>query len=360
MTGTLNSSILITFVFLMSSAEAQDHSGKRSRLQTLKRLGAEGRFVMPDREQQIGIFRRFSKYDVNDDGELSRNEFVAEENDLERDVQERIFTSADLNNDDSLTHDEFSEHVVVMSEGHAIFSATDSDANGSISPTEFAACCQVDTTESATAGFLLFDGNKDDRLTKAEFLSCFCEWTRFEQPPVKARLIARKKIYPLPAEFQTDVFRKRITSATDIDQLPPVPKVNLVLVLTNESNQPVAVNPGGSIDEATVTVEGDGLVRPDSLQGAGGSSSATTPQPVIPPGETFRVRVRSLNPQENYIDNAYWTKPGEYRISASYPVYQNLPPHLPALFPDQPEPTGKPKRFIITASPITVQVVSDR
>ena len=131
-------------------------------------------------------------------------------------------------------------------------------------------------------------------------------------------------------------------------------------MITNDSDQPVAVNPGGSIDEATVTVEGNGLVRPESLQGAGGSSSATTPQPVIQPGETFRVRVRSLNPQENYIDNAYWTKPGAYRISASYPVYQNLPPHLPALFPDQPEPTGKPKRFVITASPVTVQVVSDR
>ena len=85
--------------------------------------------------------------------------------------------------------------------------------------------------------------------------------------------------------------------------------------------------------------------------------SASTPQPVIEPGKTFRIPVRSLNPLANGLDNAYWTEPGEYQISASYPVYQNLPPRLPALFPNQPKPTGKPKKFIATSPPVTVVVI---
>ena len=120
---------------------------------------------------------------------------------------------------------------------------------------------------------------------------------------------------------------------------------------TNISNEPVSISPGGSIEEPKVTVAGPGLVRPDSLQGGGGSSSASTPQPLIRPGQKIRMRIRSLNPEGIVFDNVYWTQPGEYEMSASFPVYQNLSPHLPELFPNQPLPTGKRKRFLVTSPP---------
>lgn len=351
--------MLISIVFLVSSSEAQIDPQQIFRLQILKRLGAEGRFVMPGHDEQVSIFQRFYRLDADDDGVLTRSELVEDREGIPAEIRTRVFKAADLDDSNDLNHDEFSEQVIVVSEGRSILEKIDADADRRVTPGELAAHCRLDVAKIERE-FSLFDENGDGTLTRAEFLACFCEWTRYEQPPVTARLVARKKTYRLSPEFQTDAFRQRIISETDIDQLPPVPKVNIVLTITNTGDEPVLVNPRGSIEKATVTIEGEGLVRPENLQGGGGSSSVSTPQPVVQPGGKFRVSVRSLNPQENFVDNVYWTKPGTYQISASYCVYQNLPPHLPELFPDQPKPTGKPRRFVVTAPPVTVQVVSDR
>ncbi len=352
--------VLIAIGLLLSSGQGQSQDDTAARLHILKLIGSEGRFVIPTDGQQAEVFRRIDRLDIDQDGTLSRTEFSEQDDGFTAEVRERIFNSADIDHDKSLTYDEFEEHLVVTDEARAIFATIDSNGVQTVSESEFIAHCKGESSTVARSAFLRLNADKNGSLTLPKFLATFSEWACLEQPPVTARLVAKQKAYPLPAENQTDAFRARIKSETDVDKLPPVPKVNLVLVIRNVSNEPVAVWPRGSVDEATVTVKGDGLVRPDSLQGAGGSSSGTTPQPIIQPGKTFRVKVRSLNPQENFIDNAYWTKPGEYQISASYPVYQNLPPHLPELFPNQPKPTGKPKRFHVTAPPITVLVTNEK
>jgi hypothetical protein len=117
--------------------------------------------------------------------------------------------------------------------------------------------------------------------------------------------------------------------------------------------------PGGSIDEPELSVDGPGIVSPESLQGFSGSSSATTPQPVILPGEKYRIPIKSLNPGGFSLDNVYWTEPGEYTITATYPVWKNLPPHLPGLFKN-PEPKGPPIKFLVKTPPVKVKVVAGR
>ena len=356
MVRILTSLILIVCGLLLNGGQAWSQRDTDNRLSILQLMGAEGRFVIPSRKQQTEIFRQFNRLDIDEDGLLSRTEFSKSDDQLPMDVQDRIFLYADIDRNKLLTHEEFAEHIVVLDEARAIFAKIDLNNDLSVNRQEFNA---INETEMAENAFPQLDINADDVLALPEFLTRFCEWSRLEQPPVTARLIAKQKTYPLPAEYQTKEFRSRIRSETDIEKLPPVPAVNLVLVIKNVSDKPVTIWPGGSIDEATVTVTGDGLVRPDNLQGGGGSSSGTTPQPVIQPGKAFRVRIRSLNLLENFIDNAYWTRPGEYQISASYPVFQNLPPHLPELFPNQPKITGKPKRFQVVAPPVTVVVVNE-
>ena len=153
-------------------------------------------------------------------------------------------------------------------------------------------------------------------------------------------------------------FRKRI-SEEDCDKLPAPPKVDLVLVLRNTGKDPVMIWPGGGIDEPELAVTGPGLVVPDSLESFSCSNSATTPQPVILPGEKFRIPIKSLNPGGFSLDNVYWSEPGEYTITATYPVWKNLPPHLPGLF-KHPEPQGPPIRFLVKTPPVKVKVVTGK
>jgi len=352
------SSLLAVFWIVTAAGLAQSRTEDDHGLviDILKQMKVSGRFAIPTRQQQTQSFRQFTQQDTNEDGALSISEFLTRDNDNGEQFRKRIFRIADIDSDGVLSHEEFRENYVVIDEANSIFETLDLDKSGKVTEKEFAEHIQIDGINSDKAAFILFDATKDGNLDRSEVVTALSKWMRLEQPQVTARLIVKQKVYRLPVEYQTESFRRRIEQETDIDKLPPVPKVSLILVLKNVGSEPVIVWPRGSIDEPALSVTGDGLVRPENLRGAGGSSSGTTPQPVIHPGRTFRIKVSSLNPLENFIDNVYWTKPGEYRISASYPVYQNLPPHLPELFPNQPQPTGKPKRFIVTTKSVTVQV----
>ncbi len=115
--------------------------------------------------------------------------------------------------------------------------------------------------------------------------------------PVEARLIVKKSKYVLPKDRQGKAFRKRIEEETDTDKLPTPPKVELVLELKNVSQEDVMIWPGGGITAPDMKVEGPGIVAPESLRTISGESSATGVQPTIAPGKTFRIPIKSLNPQ---------------------------------------------------------------
>ena len=346
-------SVLLVFLSSQIVAFGADPTPEGHRI--LRQMGAEGQFVVPDQSVTKRYLELFRKLDVDEDWELSADETLRAPDEL---ITRAGFTLADLDNSGLLSHDELNRHQLIRDEAIGIFQRMDSNRDSKVTTEEFIAGSKIEVEGLAMTAFSKLDTNKDRVLTSAEVLPVWNEWARQELPPVSARLIVKQKTYELPAELQTAEFRTRIQNESDVDKLPPAPMVRLVLELKNNSDRPLAIWPGGGIDEPEVIVEGDGLIRPENLQGGGGSSGSTTPQPVIQPGKSFRVRIRSLNPQGLGFDNVYWTKPGEYKVSASYPVYENLPPHLPQLFPHQPMPTGKRKKYIVTSPPVTVVVVT--
>jgi len=197
-----------------------------------------------------------------------------------------------------------------------------------------------------------------------------------DKPPVEARLIVKQAHYVLPAARHGAEFRRRIESETDPDKLPPAPAVDLVLELKNVSQADVMIWPRGIIGVPFMTLKGPGVVEPIGLQGGKGGFDATGVQPVIAPGKTHRIAIKTLCPGESG-PYAYWCQPGEYRISAPYTVHTNLPPFpfplgafsgnklpgkkLPGKKP-QPgkEPAKKPQQYEVTTPAVKVNVVLNK
>ncbi|MFT5327807.1 MAG: Ca2+-binding EF-hand superfamily protein, partial [Planctomycetaceae bacterium] len=275
---------------------AHSADAKVPKYQILRQMGAEGQFVVPDREtlkQYIAVFRQL---DTGESWELSTLELTTADEASRISVSR--FAAADTDKDGILSQDEFVRLRVIQDEASSIFQRIDANHDDQVTSEEFINGSGIENASRATATFKDFDANKDGILTVDEVLPVWDDWARQEPPPVTARIIVKQKRYELSAERQSAEFRKRIETETDVEKLPTSPRVRLILELKNVGDKPLGVWPGGGIDEPEVMVEGDGLVRPDNLQGDGGSSSSTTPQPVIEPGKTFRVRIRSLNPDE--------------------------------------------------------------
>jgi len=170
---------------------------------------------------------------------------------------------------------------------------------------------------------------------------------------VEARLIVNQSKYVLPKGRYGNAFRKQIEEETDSAKLPAAPKIDLVLELKNISKEDVMIFPGGSIIYPDLTVKGKGVVEPENLQTLSGESRGGSNQPTIAPGKSYRLSIKSLNPNGG-TSWYYWCEPGDYTITATYTVYTGLPPFP---FPDNTEPKGKPKKYTVTTVPIRVKVV---
>ncbi|TWU17346.1 EF hand [Novipirellula galeiformis] len=305
-------------------------------------------------EQLAAYEADYAKLDLNQDGFVNAAEFAKHGNELTRQAGHLVL---DREVGGLVFKDEFLLDRVINAEAKEFFQRIDNDGNAQIHQHEFLAGSSLADPELAGRVFNGFDANGDLTLSVTEFLSVWSRWAR--EAPIEARLIAIEQTYTLPKEWQSDAFRKRIIEEEQSENLPASPKVKLVLELHNTSDEPIMISPGGGIDEPELTVQGPGLVAPDRLRSFSGTSSGSTPQPVIRPGKRFRIAIGSLNPGEFSLDNVYWTQAGEYTITASYPVWMNLAPHLPQLFKNQPVPKGLPIKFIVTSSACRVKVVAE-
>jgi glycerophosphoryl diester phosphodiesterase len=162
--------------------------------------------------------------------------------------------------------------------------------------------------------------------------------------------------YVLPSDRHGEAFRKRIVAETDSENLPPPPRIDLILELKNVSDEDVMIWPRGSITSPDLIVEGEGVVQPENLTSASGRISSTSVQPTIKPGKTYRVSIESLNPRGG-TPWIFWCEPGEYSIKATYTVYTGLPPFP---FADDGKPAGEPQQFEISTPAVKVQVVLEQ
>ena len=297
----------------------------------------------------------FNRLDANNDGWLNTKEFVEDGMYLTRQARQGIFRASDSDSSGLVTKDEYVVNRVITDEAKTIVQATDKNGDGRLVEDEFVTNVKIQDKKLAAQVFKEFDLNGDGQLVIPEYLRVWGQWAR--EAPVTARLVVKKGTYVLPREWQGEDFRKRIREEKECYKRPAPPKVDLVLVLRNTGKDPVMIWPGGGIDEPELSVGGPGIVVPDSLEAFSCSNSAMTPQPVILPGEKFRIPINSLNPGGFSLANVYWTEAGEYTITAKYPVWKNLPPHLPGLF-KHPEPKGPPIKFLVKTPPVKVKVVA--
>jgi Ca2+-binding EF-hand superfamily protein len=297
----------------------------------------------------------FKRLDTNSNGWLSTMEFVEDGKYLTRQARQAIFRASDSDRSGSVSKGEYIVNRVITEEAKEILQNMNKDGRGGVTKEEFIAGCSLKDKTLAADVFNGFDTNDDGTLVIPEYLRVWGRWTR--EAPVSARLIVNQDTYVLPAERESEEFRQRIREEKDDDKLPAAPVVDLVLEIHNTGDDPVMIWPGGGIDEPRLTVSGRGIVEPESLETFSGGLSGTTPQPVILPGKTLRISVESLNPSGFGLESVYWTKPGAYQITATYPVWKNLPPHPPGLF-NYPEPKGAPIKFSVKTPPVTVKVVS--
>lgn len=174
--------------------------------------------------------------------------------------------------------------------------------------------------------------------------------------PVVARLIALRTQYVLPQDRHGRAFRTRIMEETVAAKLPPAPFVDLILELTNVSQEDVIIWPKGTITNPDLEIRGPGIVAPNSLVGVSAALPTTRVQATIAPGETHRISIASLNPWGG-TPLTYWYLPGEYSLKASYVVHTGLPPFPTPNLPGGKKPKEKRRRYEVTTTPLTVRVV---
>ena len=122
----------------------------------------------------------------------------------------------------------------------------------------------------------------------------------------------------------------------------------MVLELTNTSSHELKFTIGGDGNEVGLNITGDGVVfyptdprDPISLELRLGTVVT------LAPGKTYALPITSLRSGFRGMNRAYWTEPGEYKVTASF------------MTPISPAPKGAEKAFgsaIVTSEPITVKV----
>lgn len=169
--------------------------------------------------------------------------------------------------------------------------------------------------------------------------------------PVTATLVAKQATYPLDLGGMTsDAYQKAIEDAVQAGKAPPPPPtVDLALELKNTSDKDVQVWISGNLVQIDLDLKGPGAlsVKPRVVF----PSIAIPPKAVtIAPGQMHSIPVKSL--RYGFRGGslyAYWTKPGEYTLAASFKTGIS------------PAPKGSKERngfglVTLTAAPIKLKV----
>lgn len=138
-----------------------------------------------------------------------------------------------------------------------------------------------------------------------------------EKSALEARLIAKEDTYTLAADQRGKKFADHLKSPTAKD-LPAPPEVDLVLELKNPTDAPISILVGSDAGALELKLEGDGAVTVDSRR-AFTREFRFGKQVEIAPGKTYEIPIKQLSfGFRNLGTYAYWTEPGEYKLSAAF------------------------------------------
>ncbi len=168
--------------------------------------------------------------------------------------------------------------------------------------------------------------------------------------PIKAKLVAKKTTFHLDLAGMTAGEYKKSLKNMDPGKLPPLPKVDMALELTNNSDADVQVWISGTPVTMMLELKGAGAVSVTPQQFF--PNIFILPKPVtLAPGKSTSLPIASLSyGRRGVAHRAYWTEPGEYSLQASLVTGINPPPKGV-----QADKTGFGKATI-TSEPIKIKV----
>jgi hypothetical protein len=175
---------------------------------------------------------------------------------------------------------------------------------------------------------------------------------RDKDQPIKATLVAKKAKYPLDLGGKTsEEFQKELKDAAKTGRgFPAAPAVDLALELKNTTDKDITVWIGGT--PTTLNLK---------LEGKGAESVVATrifpriymlPKSVtLAAGKTHTIPIKNLQYGIRGMQyRAYWTRPGEYKLTASYRTAIN-----PA--PKDAQDAGKGFGIVtLTSKPVKIKV----
>jgi hypothetical protein len=140
--------------------------------------------------------------------------------------------------------------------------------------------------------------------------------------PLQMRLIAKQDTYVLDLGGKSpDEFRKILGAINPLrpsNNVPPGPKVDLVLEITNPSDQDVTIWIGGEETALTFNLEGPGAVSQLITLMTTADLKFSHPV-VIRAGRTYTQPITSLDfPSPRPNSRWYWLRRGDYRLSATW------------------------------------------
>jgi hypothetical protein len=137
------------------------------------------------------------------------------------------------------------------------------------------------------------------------------------------KVVAKKDTYALDLGGKTpEEFAKLLAEAEKTSSFPPAPAVDLVVELRNTGDKALRVWIGGDDSELVLHVTGKAARNLTARLGIGKKHQG--PQIVnLPAGKTHDFPLRRLSTASYFsrlevVRHSYWTKPGEYTLTASY------------------------------------------
>jgi len=156
----------------------------------LTMLGAHGAAGATDPEM-LAYARHFDRSDPNHDGKHTRAEYVDGGSYMTPQARAGIFGATDNNADDVATRVEYVLNRIITDEAKAIVQRTDSDKNGKVTRAEFVEGSPIEDKALAGKVFDALDANSDAVTTIPEYLRVWGGWARPNYKAQEAAIAAR-------------------------------------------------------------------------------------------------------------------------------------------------------------------------
>jgi hypothetical protein len=169
--------------------------------------------------------------------------------------------------------------------------------------------------------------------------------------PIAAKIVVKKETYKLDLEGMTaDKYAEAVKDGEKTGKLPKVPEVDLALVLTNTGEKDVKVWNTGDPVVLMLDLKGPGAMSVAPLRAS--TLEFRVPEAItLAPGKSLTIPIKSLMyGARGTSHQAYWTKPGEYTLGATYQTGISPPPA------GAKEVEEGFARMKITADPVKIKV----